>query len=181
MRSGKYAWTPFSHGENAHLYFDSSTQNLSVQQGYQALSDGVADFTVVGGHGTWQTSGSVNIAWVERNPVRTVFFYTTGCNSGNLNQTENFLTSLLYSPTSQVLMAWGTTSESGGMGTNAQGFYGHNVAYALSQGEPFGQAILRHVNSPLIAPWSENRESHYAVQLFLGDPTLRRLSSENNC
>jgi hypothetical protein len=172
LRSGEYAWTPFSDASNAHIYFNSPPVGLSVEQGYAALSDGVADLTVVEAHGTPSGSGRMDIAWVESNPVRTVFFLDLACSAGNLDYAENFLTSVLYSPTSMVLVAEGTTSESGGMGTNENGFFGHNIATVLSRGESFGRAILSHVNVPLRHPWSENREEHFAEQVILGDPTL---------
>jgi len=172
LRSGEYAWTPFSDASNAHIFFDSPPGGLSVEQGYAALSDGVADLTVVEAHGTWAASGRMDIPWVESHPLRTVFFADFACSAANLDHAENFLTSVLYSPTSMVLVAEGTTSESGGMGTNENGFFGHNIATALSWGESFGQAILGHVNVPLRHPWSENREEHFAEQVILGDPTL---------
>lgn len=52
IQTGKYAWTPFSNGKNAYIFFDSPTQGLSVDQGYQALSEGFAHFTVTGVHGS---------------------------------------------------------------------------------------------------------------------------------
>jgi hypothetical protein len=58
------------------------------------------------------------------------------------------------------------------MGSNQDGFYGHNVTVDLSEGKSFGEAILEHVNTPLLPPWSEDRELHFSVQIFLGDPSL---------
>ena len=52
--------------------------------------------------------------------------------SGDLDHADNFLTSTLYSPTSDVLIAKGTTNDSGGMGNNSNGFFGHNIATALA-------------------------------------------------
>jgi len=173
LRSGPYAWTPFSDAPTARLYFDSPPGGLSVAQGYADLSAGVADFTVVDAHGTWQASGDLSISWVESNPVRTAFFWSNGCAVGDLDHPENFLTSILYSPTSMVVVAKGTTNNSGGMGTNQNGHFGHNIATALSHGESFGQAMLDHVNVPLIYPWSGSREFHFATSVALGDPTLK--------
>ncbi|MBN1267764.1 MAG: hypothetical protein JXA25_19895 [Anaerolineales bacterium] len=172
LRSGEYAWTPFSEEDNAQIYFNSPTAGLTVEQGYRSLSEGAADFTAVSTHGTWQSSGSIDTDWVESNPVETVFFITSGCSTGDLDHEENFITSALYSPTSLVLVAWGTTSDAGGMGSNADGSYCHNIAADLSEGKSFGDAILEHVNTPLVHPYSEERESHFAVQVFLGDPSL---------
>jgi hypothetical protein len=170
--SGQYAWTPFSSSPDAQLYFDSPPADMTVEQGYRALSEGTADFTAVSAHGSWKVSGSIDINWIESNPVETVFYRTSGCSTGDLDHDDNFLTSVLYSPTSTVLVAWGASSPAGGMGNNTDGFFGHNVASDLSEGKSFGEAILEHVNTPLIPPWSEDRELHFSVQVFLGDPSL---------
>ena len=177
MRSGTYAWTPYSNSTGARLYFNSPPAGLSVQQGYADLRAGVADFTVTDTHGSWAASGQLTISAVESGPVGTVFFWSNGCATGNLDHSDNFLTSVLYSPTSDVLIAKGTTNDSGGMGNNGNGFFGHNIATALMSGASFGDAILGHVNVPLIAPWSGDREYHFASVVILGDPTLLRLSS----
>jgi hypothetical protein len=172
LSAGEYAWTPFSNAPDARIYFDSVVAGTSLEEGYAALSEGVADFCVVSAHGTWRASGRIDVFWVEDNPVRTVFFVSGGCAVGDLDHVDNFAASVLYSPTSTVLVAEGTTSESGGMGTNENGFYGCNIATAMVEGKSFGQAMLEHVNVPLLSPWSGDRESHYAVQVILGDPTL---------
>jgi hypothetical protein len=174
MRSGTYSWTPYSNAAGALLYFDSPPGGLSVHQGYTDMQNGVADFTVTGTHGFWGASGELTIATVETNPVQTLFFWSSGCAIGNLDHADNFLTSVLYSPTSDVLIAKGTTNNSGGMGNNSNGFYGHNIATALAAKEAYGDAILGHVNVPLIAPWSGDREFHFGTVVILGDPTLRR-------
>lgn len=176
MHSGPYSWTPYSNSAGAHLYFNSPPGGLSVQQGYADLRAGVADFTVTDTHGSWAASGQLTIAAVESSPVRTVFFWSNGCATGNLDHPDNLLTSVLYSPTSDVLVAKGTTNDSGGMGNNGNGFFGHNIATALASGASFGDAVLGHVNVPLIPPWSGDREYHFASAVILGDPTLLRLT-----
>jgi len=174
MRSGPYAWTPFSNAPDARLYFDSPPGGLSVPQGYADLQAGVADFTVTDTHGYWGAGGQLTIAAVETNPVRTIFFWSNGCAIGDLDRPDNFLTSVLYSRVSEVLIAKGTTNNSGGMGNNSNGSFGHNMAAALASGASFGQAILSHVNVPLIVPWSSSREFHFGTAVILGDPTLPR-------
>lgn len=174
MRSGPYSWTPFSNSAGALLYFDSPPGGLSVGQGYSDMQNGLADFTVTSAHGFWGGSGELTIAEVETNPVQTLFFWSNGCSVGDLDHADNFLTSVLYSPTSDVLIAKGTTNNSGGMGTNSNGYFGHNIATALAAKEAFGDAILSHINVPLIAPWSNSREFHFGSIVVLGDPTLRR-------
>jgi hypothetical protein len=177
MRSGAYSWTPFSNSLGARLYFNSPPAGLSVQQGYEDLQAGLADFTVTDSHGSPAASGQLTISTVESKPVRTLFFWSNGCAIGNLDHPDNFLTSVLYSPTSEVVVAKGTTNDSGGMGNNLYGFFGHNIASALEAGTSFGEGVLSHVNVPLISPWSGAREFHFATAVILGDPTLLRLSS----
>jgi len=174
MRSGPYSWTPYSNAPGALLYFDSPPGGLTVHQGYRDMQNGAADFTVTDTHGFWGASGQLTIAEVETNPVQTLFFWSNGCAVGDLDHADNFLTSVLYSPTSDALIAKGTTHDSGGMGNNSNGFFGHNIATALAAEEAFGDAILGHVNVPLITPWSGDRELHFGPIVVLGDPTLRR-------
>lgn len=169
-------WSPLSDAPNARIYFESPPAGLSVDQGYSDLSAGVADFTVLRAHGSSRGSGKIGIPWAESNRVGTIFFYTCGCSAGDLDYADNVLTSVLYSPTSDVLVALGMTDESSGMGHNANGLYSQSIASAISKGASFGQAILDDVNMPLIFAWeSENREYFFAPPVILGDPTLVRL------
>lgn len=173
LRSGSYSWQPFSQEDSARIYFDSPPGELNVDQGYAALSGGAADFFVGDAHGWSGAHGKLTIAWAKSNPIKTVFFWSNGCAVGNLDRGENFLSALLYSPTSRVLVAKGTTNNSGGMGNNQEGYSGRNVATALVQGDSLGAAIRRHVNVPLVYPWNETREFHLASPVILGDPTLK--------
>jgi hypothetical protein len=59
------------------------------------------------------------------------------------------------------------------MGTNSDGFFGHNIATALDAGASIGDAVVGHVNVPLVYPWDGSREFHFATPVLLGDPTLR--------
>jgi hypothetical protein len=174
MRSGTYAWTPFSLEPSASFYFDSSATGMTIDDGYDRLTEGAADFIVGQAHGHWGGHGRLDIAWVENHPIRGVFFWSDGCAVGNLDFPENFLTSVLYSHLSLVLVAKGTTNNSGGLGTNGDGYYGHNIATAMTDGASLGDALLSHVNVPLITPWSDSREFHFATAIILGDPTLSR-------
>ena len=171
---GDYAWTPFSDSPGAQIYFDSASAGLTVAQGYLALTENVADFTVADAHGWAGASGQANIAWVESNPVNTVFFWSNGCAVGNLDVADNFISAILYSPTSAVLVAKGTTNDSGGMGRTEAGFFAHNIATAMSYGSSLGDAVLAHVNdAPLMYPWDQDREFHYGTPILAGDPTLK--------
>ena len=171
LRTGQYAWTPLSTAPNASFYFDGPT--VSVEAGYAAMSDGAADLTVVEAHGDYTMSGRISREWVRDHPVRTLVFWTGACSVGNLDYPENFLTEIVYNPTSEVLVGYGSTNDSGGVGTNREGFYGHNIAVRVAAGKNLGQAFLGHVNVPLIPPWDASREYHFALSVFIGDPTLR--------
>lgn len=173
LRDGPFAWTPFSSAPSARLYFDSPPGGLSVDRGYSDLSAGAADFTVQEAHGYWGASGKLDITWVEERPVRTSFFWSDGCAVADLDRPVNFLTSLLYSPSSLVVLAHGTTAASAGMGNNLSGSYGHNIAVAMSRGDSMGRAVLEHVNTPLLEPWASTREFHLGTSVLLGDPTLK--------
>lgn len=144
-----------------------------MDQGYQTLSSGFVDLTVQEAHGNATSSGHLNIPWIESHPVNTFFYWSDGCAVGDIDSSDNFLSSILYSPTSRVLVARGSTNDSGGMGTNSNGSFSHNIATSLANGNNMGQAILDHVNVPLIKPWSSSREFQLAPNIVLGDPTLK--------
>jgi PKD repeat protein len=173
LRSGTYSWMPFSDDASAQIYFDSPSTGRTLEQGYAALQNGVADFTVGDSHGNYLAAGRLSIPYVEANPIRTIFFWSSGCAIGDLDHPDNFLTSVVYSQTSEVLVGKGTTNNSGGMGNNQNGYYGHNVATALAAGASFGEALLAHVNTPLLYPWSQDREFLFGTAVIVGDPTLR--------
>ena len=58
MKAGPYTWKPFVNETSARFYFDSTTPNFSLDQGYANLSAGVADFSVFEAHGSYENSGS---------------------------------------------------------------------------------------------------------------------------
>jgi hypothetical protein len=173
MSTGEYAWIPFTTSPNARLYFDSNSSKYSLNQGYNDLQTGVADIAVQDSHGSYSGSGKLSIKSIESNPLKVTCFWSNGCAIGNLDHPDNFLTSVLYSPTSSVLVAKGTTNDSGGMGNNKNGYFGANIAKALLNKKSLGDAILSHVNVPLVYPYSDSREFHFATAIILGDPTLK--------
>ncbi len=173
LRDGQYSWTPFSNSSSARLYFNGSTPALKISLGYADLQAGVADFFEQDAHGFFGAAGQLTIATVESTPVRSIFFWSNGCAIGDLDHADNFLTSIVYSQTSSVLAAKGTTNDSGGMGNNQSGYFGHNVAVALNGGASLGAAMLSHVNVPLIAPWSGDRDFFFGTPIIVGDPTLK--------
>ncbi|MGD0018483.1 MAG: hypothetical protein ABSD62_04445 [Candidatus Limnocylindrales bacterium] len=172
MRTGPYSWTPFSNGKNSHLYVGGVAGTIA--DGYADLSAGVVDFAVMDTHGTATASGAIDIAWVESHPVRAYFFWSDACSIGDIEEPENFATSLVYSETSSVLVAKGNTRPGSGLGTNKNGFYGHNIATGLTSGWSLGRAVVEHVRVPLIDPWAKEREHLVSPFILIGDPTLRR-------
>ena len=148
LQSGPYSWTPWSSAPSAHIYFDSTAAGLTVAQGYAALSSVVADFFHGAAHGNWAAHGQIGIPWVESQPIRTVFFWSDGCSVGDHDQPQNLLTSVLYSATSDVLVAKGTTNDAGGLGTDSDGFYGHNIATDMEAGWRIGAALVATSTCP---------------------------------
>jgi hypothetical protein len=173
MQTGTYSWRPFSTSAGAQFFFSSTTPALTVAQGYAALQAGAADFFVGESHGFSGAAGQLTIARVESTPVKTTFFWSSGCAIGDLDKADNFLTSVVYSTTSDVLIGKGTTNNSGGMGNNSNGYYGRNIATAMAAGSSFGAAILSHTNVPLVYPYNLSREFHLGTAVIVGDPTLK--------
>jgi len=177
--NGYAAWTPFTNEQTTLLYFDSPLAGLSIAQGYEDLSEGLADITYTNVHGGVTNNGQImNSTWMQNNPVKTAFFFTTGCDGGNLDYADNILTSILYSPSSMVVLAQGDTYIATALYGNAEGSFGHNVATAIDSGKNIGRSFLTHVNVPTLEPNSDPAywEYQYAPRIILGDPTLTRLT-----
>ncbi len=69
-----------------------------------------------------------------------------------------------------VPIAKGAVGITGGLGSDGEAPYGH---VAVAAGASIGEAVLGHANVPLVAPWPEPHEAHFARQVIVGDPTLR--------
>jgi len=59
------------------------------------------------------------------------------------------------------------------VGNNLNGYFGRNIATAMTWWHSFGDAMLYHVNTPLIYPYSLDREFHFGSAVMLGHPTLK--------
>jgi hypothetical protein len=173
LLTGEYAWTPLSAAHDARLFIDSQDPPMSVDQGYEALTEGVADITVLAAHGTWAASGKLDIDWLNAHDVKTLVLWSDACATAAPDRPDNFMDTAIYSPTSLVLVAKGAANDASGMGTNKNGYYGHNIATAIAGGGDLGEAVLAHVGVPLIWPWSDAREYLLATPVLLGDPTIR--------
>ncbi len=172
MRSGTYAWTPWSNDGNAHLFMDAPAFGSTVEAGYAELAAGNADWVSLEAHGWWGASGLLTIDRVRTDGIRAYFVWSDGCAVGDLDRPVNWLSEVIYAPASEALVAKGTTNNSGGMGSNVNGFSGHNIATAMAAGSSLGAAIVSHVNAPLLPGWSASREFHFGTPVVLGDPTL---------
>lgn len=173
-RTNIYSWTPFSDSFASRFYVNGNVpEDNSIDTGYKDLTIGVADFTSIAAHGFYGGSGKTDISWVEKNSIQTIFYWNDACAIGNLDVKDNFLTSVLYKTNSEVLVAKGATNNSGGMGSNTNGFYAHNIATSLTAGKSIGQAVLDHVNVPLAYPYDQDREFLFTTFILLGDPTLK--------
>lgn len=172
LKEGLYAWTPFSNGVSSRLYIQGNGFGPSIEEAYEYISSHVVRMVVQDTHGNPWKAGELDFAWIEDNGLDAYFFWSNGCAIGNLTYETNILEKILYADKSRVVIAKGTTNDSGGLGTNEDGFFGHNVAQLLSDGENFGATLVKHVNKPLLNPWAQSREFHFATTIILGDPTL---------
>lgn len=170
--SGAISWTPLSSPDGPAVYMNSETAGLTVEAGYEALSRGVADFTVINTHGHEGAVGHLTVPWLAEKPLRTFFLWSNACSAGNLDNDHVILNSILYDPKSEVLIATANTTEALGMGRNEKGSYTVNIADALAQGLSFGDAVLFHVNTPLAPPDDLSPEIARAPRIFLGDLSL---------
>lgn len=166
-------WTALDReGELRQIYMDNPVNDMSEEAGYQALSEGKADFTLIFDHGNVSSLGRINPPWLEEHDLNTVFLISHSCSVGDLTNPYAILNQILYHPRSQVLFSTGNTTEGGGLCTNEKGTPSSNISSGLMAGQSIGEAILNHINTPLIEPWSNNPESCFAPKIFYGDPTL---------
>jgi hypothetical protein len=173
LAKGEYAWTPLSNRSDARIYIDSVKPPLSASEGYERLTEGVADVTVLQAHGSSESSGQIDTTWVKSHSVRTFLLWSDACATAYLERPDNFMTTVLYSAESSVLVAKGSSNNASGLGNNKNGFYGHNIATAIVSGGALGEAVVAHVNTPLLSAWSDYREFLFAPPVLLGDPTIR--------
>jgi hypothetical protein len=171
--SGTLNWTDLKGEGEPQIYFGNEAMNLTDTEGYQAISEGKADFSIVIDHGHPGAVGQITLPWLEENQLATIFFWSHSCSVGDLDNPYVILNQILYHPNSQVLFASGNTTEAGGFGTNETGSYPTNLASALNQGLSIGEAILNHVNTPLVSHDARNPDLAFAPKIFYGDLTLK--------
>lgn len=173
LLGGNLNWTALKGELEPLFFFNSETAGLTTEQGYQAISEGVADFSVVIGHGTVGSVMHINNPWLEENELNTIFFWSHSCDVADLDNQYHILSQILYHPTSLVLFTTGNSTEAGGLGINENGPYPVNIATALSQGSTLGEAILSHFNIPQASHNARNPELSIGPKIFYGDLTLR--------
>jgi hypothetical protein len=115
----------------------------------------------------------INNIWLEEHDLNTVFFWSQSCDVGDLDNPYNIMRNILYHPGSQVLFVSGNTTKAGGLGTNLDGPHHYNIASSLNEGASLGEAILNHVNTPLISHHARNPELVVAPKIYFGDLTLK--------
>ena len=166
-------WTTLDReGGLRQIYMDNPVNKRSEDAGYQALSEGKADFTLIFDHGNVSSLGQINPPWLDEHNLSTIFLYNHSCSVGDLKNPYVILNQILYHPRSQVLFSIGNTTEGGDLCTNEEGTPSSNIPASLMSGLSIGEAILKHINTPLIEPWSDNPESCFAMKILYGDPTL---------
>ncbi len=181
--SSSYAWTPIASRGNVGVFLDNSLGDpVSYPQaadGFEtALLSGDYDFAEISAHGSPTVLGAqggsikINPAWVSGHRIRATFVWDLSCSNGDLDVDGNLLTAFVYSD-GDVLLAAGATGDSGGLGTNVNGFFRPNIGQALAAGETVGEAYLGHINAPYEGCNLYQREYFTAPTVFIGDLTLR--------
>lgn len=177
LRSGQYAWTPLSlrlSSEHFVPYEGTTVDGIGVTYGYeQRLTSSDFNLALFQAHGSVHQVGSLHTSWLETHTIGSPFIMSFGCNTGNLNHTTNFVSSAFYQTDSEIVLAFGQTELSGGLGSNSDGFYGSNLASSLDSGATFGQAFVSHINGQFVDPYDNNWEWQMSTAAFWGDLTLR--------
>ena len=175
LRSGTYAWTPLSlrpSSEHYVPYEGTRVDGIGITYGYeQRLPSSDFNLALFQAHGSVHQVGSVNTAWLETHTIGSPFIMSFGCNTGNLNYASNFISTAFYREVNEIVLAFGQTELSGGLGTNTDGFYGANLAGSLDSGSTFGQAFVDHINGQFDD--DDNWEWQMSTAAFWGDLTLR--------
>jgi hypothetical protein len=181
--SSSYAWTPIASRGNVGVFLDNSLGDPArypqASDGFEgALLSGDYDFAEISAHGSPTVLGAqggsikINAGWVSSHHIRATFVWDMSCSNGDLDVDGNLLTAFVYSD-SDVLLAAGATGDSGGLGTNVNGFFRPNIGQALAAGETVGEAYLDHINAPFEGCNLYQREYFTAPTVFIGDLTLR--------
>ena len=171
---GRDNWTALDReGDLQQVYLDNPVNEMSEEAGYRALSEGKADFALIFDHGNVGSLGRITPPWLEENKLKTIFLYNHSCSVGNIDKPHVILNQILYHPDSLVLFSIGNTTEGGGLGTTEKGPPSSTIPSNLMAGMSIGEAILDHINTPLIEPWTDDFDNKYALKIFFGDPTLK--------
>lgn len=170
---GSLNWTPLARDGDPLIYTNYPPKGLSEEDGYQALMEGVADFTIIQAHGHQGAAGLATAPWVLENPIKTIFLWTYCCYVGDLDNPHVILNLIVYDPKSLVLFAVGNSSDSGGLGTNLEGPFSTNIATDLAEGLSIGQAILNNVNVPMDGELVHHPDLVLSTKVFYGDLTLK--------
>lgn len=174
--TGTYASLPANHSFKTVDYFlDNLIRKPDLSAGYANLSIenryGILNLVA---HGTEDAAGQLTKNWLDENILAPTILLISGCNSGNLDAiTAPILVETIYNSNSRAVFAQGTSTFSGGLGKNADGFYVSNILRELFNGKNVGQAFLKHLNTPLIYPWNNNIELHRGILILVGDGTLK--------
>lgn len=167
-------WTSLDRtGDNQLIYLDNPVNEKSEDAGYQALGEGVADFTLIFDHGSVGSLGKIIPPWLDENQLQTAFLYTHSCSVGNLDNQYAIMTQILHHPNSLVLFAVGNTAPAGDFCTNQEGPPSAVISAGLLAGKSIGSSLLHHINLPLVEPWSDTPETCVATKILYGDPTLK--------
>lgn len=174
--TGDYASLPANHTfEIVNYFVDNIIDKPDVMAGYANLSiENRYNIFNLAAHGNENGAGGLTKIWLNNNILAPFILFIGGCNAGNIDAlSPPILVEAIYNSNSRSVFAQGTSTFSGGLGKNTDGFYVSNILRELFNDKNLGQAFIEHLNTPLIYPWSDSKELHHGILILIGDGTLK--------
>jgi hypothetical protein len=169
-----YGWHPLTLRGNTGIFVDNSIGDPvnypDAKYGWEvAMTSNDYDFADINFHGT----GSITLseAFDLIDSIKPLYIWDSTCSLADIENHNSFDINLIYGNNNAILAA-GATGFQGGLGTNINGNYRHNMAQDLLKGISFGESYLNHTNADFIECSEEQKEYFGAQFVFLGDPSV---------
>jgi len=144
---------------------------------HQEITTGNFDVMITSTHGSAYGIGGgeafYDRSYLRTTPIKVTFWFESGCETANVDVVPSFGATALYSETSKVLAYVGATTPQGGLGGTGKGYFPLVIGTAFTNGKSIGEAILEHLGTPMVPPYTQQREYFVAQHILLGDGTLR--------
>lgn len=167
VRRGRVLVAPDNYLDDPVRYPDSAVIFTNL------ITSGDYDVLVSSTHGSPWGIGMYGMDYLTSTLLNVNYWFEGGCSTCDFDIIPNFGFTALYSPTSRILTYMGATTDQGGLGGTADGYFPKVISTGLSQGKSVGEAILTVLSKPLTATYSSQREYYRAQHVLLGDGTLR--------